>query len=92
MSSADSLPQVLASRDTGDIRLRLADPPAGKAVLEAAGYTVTSLGDAWPVHAVPEPAAVTRLLAEHGLYLSELSPISADLESVFLELTRDATL
>jgi ABC-2 type transport system ATP-binding protein len=84
--------QVLASRDTGDVRLRLADPPAGKAVLEAAGYTVTSLGDAWQVHTVPDPSAVTRLLAEHGLYLTELSPISADLESVFLELTKDASL
>jgi ABC-2 type transport system ATP-binding protein len=30
---------------------------------------------------------VTRLLAEQGHYVSELSPISADLESVFLELT-----
>ncbi len=84
--------EVLAGRDTGDVRLRLDDPAAGQAVLEAAGYTVTSLGDAWRVHAVPDPAAVTRLLAEHGLYLSELSPISADLESVFLELTRDASL
>jgi ABC-2 type transport system ATP-binding protein len=44
------------------------------------------------VHAAPDPSVVTRLLAEHGLYLSELSPISADLESVFLELTKDASL
>ena len=82
--------QVLATRQTGDLRLRLEDPAAGRTVLEAAGYTVTSMGDAWRVHAVTEPAALTRLLALHGQYLSELSPIAADLETVFLDLTREA--
>ena len=31
---------------------------------------------------------MTRLLSEAGQYLTELTPIAADLESVFLDLTR----
>lgn len=34
---------------------------------------------------VTDPAAVTRTLSEAGLYLTELTLIAADLESVFLD-------
>ncbi|HYN75744.1 MAG TPA: ABC transporter ATP-binding protein [Candidatus Limnocylindria bacterium] len=81
--------EVLASSTTADVRLRVADPMGAHAVLEAAGYRLTSLGDSWAVHDVPDPAAITRTLADAGHYLSELSPMAADLESVFLELTGD---
>jgi len=47
------------------------------------------MGDAWRVHGVSEPSTVTRALADRGHYLTELSPIEADLESVFLDLTRE---
>jgi ABC-2 type transport system ATP-binding protein len=80
---------VLARRSTGDVRLRAPDPVAAKTVLERAGFSVTGMGDAWRVHEVTDPSALTRLLAEDGHYLSELSPIAADLESVFLDLTRE---
>ena len=33
-----------------------------------------------------------RMLAQHGLYVTELSPVRRDLESVFLELTADEHL
>ncbi len=84
---------VLASRASGDVRLRVeeADAALARQHVEAAGFRVTSMGDAWRVHAVADPAALTRLLADRGLYLSELSPIAADLETVFLELTREAS-
>jgi hypothetical protein len=36
-----------------------------------------------------EGAHVTKILADQGLYLAELRPDEADLETVFLELTRD---
>jgi ABC-2 type transport system ATP-binding protein len=39
---------------------------------------------------VDKPATVTRLLAEQGLYVSELTRVAADLESVFLDLTATA--
>ncbi|MHB1738663.1 MAG: ATP-binding cassette domain-containing protein [Actinomycetes bacterium] len=80
---------VLAAGGSGDVRVRLADPAAGRAVLESAGMTVSPLGDAWRVHAVPDPAQITRVLAETGQYVSELTPIEADLETVFLQLTQD---
>jgi ABC-2 type transport system ATP-binding protein len=41
------------------------------------------------VTAVAEPATVTATLAERGLYVSELTPVTVDLESVFLGLTQD---
>ncbi|MDQ1743874.1 MAG: hypothetical protein QOE23_2213, partial [Pseudonocardiales bacterium] len=87
--SSGSVADLLASGTTGDVRIRLADPAGGRAVLERAGFTVTPLPDAWRVGGVTDPAAVTRALSDAGHYLSELSPISADLESVFLELTAE---
>ncbi|MDQ3431896.1 MAG: ABC transporter ATP-binding protein [Actinomycetota bacterium] len=82
--------EVLATRATGDVRLRAPDPVAARDVLQGAGLQVSSMGDAWRVHGVADPAAITRLLADHGHYLTELSSIAADLESVFLDLTADA--
>ena len=83
--------EVLASRQTGDVRVRVADPDAGRVLMEQAGFTVTSMGDAYRVHGVDDPAELNRMLAERGHYLSELAPIAADLETVFLELTKDAS-
>ncbi len=79
--------EVLQTAATADFRLRVADPLGGQAVLEAAGYRMTSLGDAWAVHGVTDSSSVTRTLAEAGHYVSELTPMTADLESVFLDLT-----
>jgi ABC-2 type transport system ATP-binding protein len=81
--------EVLAGKSTGDIRLRVPDPVGAKSVLDAAGFSVTGMGDAWRIHGVTDPSTVTRALADRGHYLTELSPIEADLESVFLELTRE---
>ena len=81
--------EVLAGKATSDVRLRVPDPVGAKSVLDAAGFSVTGMGDAWRIHGVADPSTVTRALAERGHYLTELSPIQADLESVFLELTRE---
>jgi ABC-2 type transport system ATP-binding protein len=81
--------EVLASRSTGDVRLRLDDLPAAAAVLGGAGFTVSPAPDALVVHAVTAPAEITRVLAQHGHYLAELTPLSADLESAFLAITGD---
>ncbi len=80
---------VLAGRSTGDLRLRAPDQGGARAVLERAGYAISDLPDAWCVHAVTDPSQLTRTLADAGHYLTELSPISADLESVFLDLTEN---
>jgi ABC-2 type transport system ATP-binding protein len=78
---------VLAHRSSGDVRVRVPAPAEAAAVLTAAGFSVTPADGALLVHAVARPAEVTRVLAEHGHYLEELSPVTADLESAFLALT-----
>ena len=78
---------VLASRANGDVRLRVANQAAARDVLAGAGYQVTEENDVLRVLAVPAPAELTKLLADHGHYLEELTPVSADLESAFLALT-----
>jgi ABC-2 type transport system ATP-binding protein len=88
--------EVLAGRSSADVRVQVAQPDLAKAILEQAGWTVTphipdgaSAPDAWRVHGVSDPAAVTHALAQHGHYVSELTRISADLETAFLELTTE---
>ena len=78
---------VLASRSNGDVRVRIADPLAARDVILGGGYQVTVEQDQLRVHAVPAPAELTKLLADHGHYLQELTPVAADLESAFLALT-----
>lgn len=51
---------------------------------------MTAQDDAWRVARVRDPAEVTRVLSDAGHYLSELSPIGADLESIFLALTAES--
>jgi ABC-2 type transport system ATP-binding protein len=41
------------------------------------------------VEGATDGSQVTRLLAQHDLYVTELTPVQPDLESVFLDLTRD---
>ena len=81
--------EVLAGRSTGDLRVRVPDRAAAAAVLTGAGFTVTPTDDALLVAAVRAPGEVTRVLAQHGHYLEELTPVAADLESAFLALTAD---
>ena len=87
--ASGSVAQLLATNTSGDVRVRLADPIAGRDVLLRNGFTVTTMDDSWRVGGVTDPAAVTKALSDAGLYLTELSPIAADLESVFLNLTAD---
>ena len=60
---------------------------AATQILTAAGMTVRADGNYLLVEGAPNPAEVTRRLAHQELYVSELVPVRADLESVFLELT-----
>jgi ABC-2 type transport system ATP-binding protein len=81
--------EVLAARSPAGLRVRLDELDKGRDVLTEAGFTVAHADGVLHLENVAEPAAVTRALAEKGLYLSELSPIAADLETVFLELTQE---
>ena len=82
--------EVLAAHSTGQVKVGLeshADLPTAAQVLHNAGISVQQHPDHIMVNGVDKPAAISRLLAERGLFVSELTPVGADLESVFLELT-----
>ncbi|NLU77288.1 ATP-binding cassette domain-containing protein [Micromonospora sp. HNM0581] len=85
--------EVLARHSSGAVRLRLeavTDLPVAAAALTRSGVRVTTNDDHLMLGGVDKPATVTRLLAEQGLYVSELASVAVDLESVFLELTATA--
>lgn len=67
-------------------RVAVPDPTAARNVLIGAGFTLTGVGDELLVE-TDRPAAVTEALGAAGIWLSELTPLRADLETVFLELT-----
>jgi ABC-2 type transport system ATP-binding protein len=84
---------VLARHSTAAVRVRLESPtdlPTAAELLQSAGAAVSVQGDHLLVTAVDRPAWVTRTLADKGLYVNELSPVTADLEDVFLQLTGTA--
>jgi ABC-2 type transport system ATP-binding protein len=72
-------------------RVRVPDPDAAAAVLARAGLPATPVEDALYVDA-PDAGRVTRVLGEAGIWLTELAPVRADLETIFLELTADDQL
>ena len=90
--------EVLAAAATADVRVRVADPAAAAAVLTGAGFRISpaTFPDGSPdwsvivVHAVATPSEINRLLADHGHWLDELSPVHADLEAAFLAITEDS--
>jgi ABC-type multidrug transport system ATPase subunit len=85
--------EVLSGGRAMGMRVRLDDLDAGRRVLVEAGMDATPVAGHLTVAVPPaEGARITRTLAEHGLYVSELRPDEVDLETVFLELTRDEGL
>src|SRR5690606_7001984 len=76
------------SRQQAQVRLEsAADLPPAAEILRGAGATVAERPDHLLVSGVDQPSWITRTLAEQGVYLAGLTPVVADLESVFLELT-----
>jgi ABC-2 type transport system ATP-binding protein len=83
----------LANGHGAGLLVRLDDLDRGRAILAAAGIPASRDGDALRVALPPaEAATVTHALAGQGLYLTELRPDEADLETVFLELTAEQPL
>ena len=83
--------EVLSSGRATGLVVRLAELDRGAAALREAGLTAFVDGDVLRV-ALPaaEAATVSRVLAERGLYLTELRPEEVSLETVFLELTGES--
>jgi ABC-2 type transport system ATP-binding protein len=88
--AAGPVRDVLASRRAARLVVRVDDLARGADVLCEAGFTAgVSDGTIRVALEASEAARVTRALADRGLYVSELRVEEADLETVFLELTRD---
>jgi ABC-2 type transport system ATP-binding protein len=83
--------EVLAGRSSHDVVIRVPDRDGAGGVLHAAGFALSPFDDArgpaLAVHDVTSPGEVTRLLAQHGHYLEELTPVQVDLETAFLAIT-----
>ncbi len=74
-------------------RVVVPDPAAAKTLLEGAGLTVTpAQHDGILTVETDDPARITELLAGQRIWLSELTPVRADLETFFLDLTAGDTL
>ncbi|GAB2746972.1 ABC transporter ATP-binding protein [Nocardioides pakistanensis] len=74
------------------VRVGVAETGTAATALSAAGLSVTRDGAGLLVEGAGDPATITRLLAEQGMYVHELNPVRADLESVFLQLTKGEAL
>jgi ABC-2 type transport system ATP-binding protein len=91
--AAGSVADVLASHASSSVKVRLepgVDLLNAAGILRANGAQVELGTDFFTVGNASNPAQITRILAENQIYVSELTPASADLESVFLELTGTA--
>jgi len=91
--AAGPVGEVLAAHSATHIRVRMESPgdlPAAAELLTSLGAAVTHQHDHLMVAGIDKPAWITRSLAGRGLFVSELAPITADLEDVFLELTGTA--
>ncbi len=91
--------RTLASGSVADLvgtttshRVVAPDLAAARAALEAAGLAVTGEASDSLVVATEEPGDVTRVLGEAGVWLTALSPVGGDLESIFLTLTEHEQL
>jgi ABC-2 type transport system ATP-binding protein len=91
--------RLLASGDVDDLlgagnvhRVVVQDQGAATSALTAKGFKVDRDGRYLRVETDVDPATITRTLGTAGVWLSEITPVRPDLETVFLELTAGETL
>jgi ABC-2 type transport system ATP-binding protein len=93
--AAGPVAEVLAQHSSGALRVRFESPdelPVAAKILTDAGAEVTAQPDHLVLGRIDRPSWVSRTLAEQGIFLAELTPVTVDLESVFLELTGTAAV
>jgi ABC-2 type transport system ATP-binding protein len=73
-------------------RVVVDDPEAARRALATDQYDVTGVGRSLRVETQAPAAEITRTLGEAGVWLSELTSVRPDLETVFLELTSQDAL
>jgi len=92
--TSGSVREVLASAGSNaGMMAKVPEPTAAVLLLSERGIRAQVQGDAIRVEVAPQDGArITEILAERGVFLSELRPVAVDLETVFLELTKDEGL
>jgi ABC-2 type transport system ATP-binding protein len=85
--AAGPVADVLATQDTGEYLVRVGAHDRATQLLTAAGLSVRASDGHLVVGGAADPATITEVLGAAGVWLSELSPLTPDLESVFLTLT-----
>jgi ABC-type multidrug transport system ATPase subunit len=85
--ASGTVAEVIGSTTGGTVKVAVDDLDAAARILKAAGLAVRTDGQYLLVDGAEQPSDLTRRLAHEELYVSELIPVRADLESVFLELT-----
>jgi len=87
---AGPVSEVLATTGTSGVIVKLADLEAGRRALADADIPATIQAGAIRADVPADQSElISRTLAQAGLYVTELRPDTVDLETVFLELTRD---
>lgn len=84
--TSGSVVDLLGTR-ASRMRIQVDDPTRAAQLLVQHGLSVTPEGTSLLVEGAGDPARITRLLADEGLYLRELVSVRRDLEAVYLELT-----
>ena len=85
MLASGRVQELMAS--TGAHQITVDDPAEAVRLLEQAGMTARVTEAGLSVQTDRPGSDITRVLAEGGVWLSALTPVRADLESVFLDLT-----
>ncbi len=90
--TSGTVQDLVSGHGAGTTRVGVSDPASSADHLRRAGYTVTHENGHLLVDGPGRADRITRILAAQELYVHELTPVRADLESIFLELTKDETL
>jgi ABC-2 type transport system ATP-binding protein len=97
MLASGAVEDLVSAAGVGSYSVVVADPEPAAAALARGGLRVARDGSRLTVEGREADSAslgerISRLLAEEHIYLRELQPVRADLESVFLRLTHDDAL
>jgi ABC-2 type transport system ATP-binding protein len=90
--ASGTVAEVIGGSGKSSVKISVDQLDKAASILTASGLTVRAEGNYLFVDGAEHSAEVTRRLAQQELYVSELVPVRADLESVFLELTADEGL
>src|SRR5690349_1766086 len=90
--ASGAVDDLVGEQQLRQVRVGVADPGAAQRALQGTRWRVTRDRDRLVVAGAQRPAVITRALRGHEIYGRQLTPVPADLESVFLRLTRDTSL